>query len=121
MSVAASKVVALAQLRVAIYAPDLLRQENPETIGGQKGAICVVSDWDFADVILSDGNPPVAEARPTVTLGGGDHHSPGVLHAMRTRIKYDLHSERLPFGPMVHSPDATDIGFGSMPESDIRT
>jgi len=57
MSVAASKVVALAQLRVAIYAPDLLGQETLRRLVVEGGHI-VVSDRDFADVILSDGNPP---------------------------------------------------------------
>ena len=78
MSVAARKVVPVAQLRVAIYAPDSPRRETLKQLVVEAGHI-VVSDRDSADVTLSDGNAPSAEARPTVTLGGADHESPGVL------------------------------------------
>ena len=72
MSVAASKVVTLEQLRVAIHAPDLPRRETLRRLVVEGGHI-VVSDRDFADVILSDGDPPSSEVRPTVALGGADH------------------------------------------------
>ena len=118
MSVAVSKVVAFAQLRVAIYAPDLLRQETLRRLVVEGGHI-VVRDRDFADVILSDGNPPSAEARPTVTLGGGDHELPGMLSRDANAHQIDAALRAVAVGLIVRSPDVTDIGFGSMPESDI--
>ena len=118
MSVAASKVVPVAQLRVAISATDSPRRETLRQLVVEAGHI-VVSDRDSADVILSDGDLPSAEVRPTVTLGGTDHESPGVLSRDANACQIDAALRGVAVGLIVRSPDATDIGFGSMPESDI--
>ena len=118
MSVAARKAAPVAQLRVAIYAPDSPRRETLKQLVVEAGHI-VVSDRDSANVILSDGNAPSAEARPTVTLGGADHESPGVLSRDANACQIDAALRGVAVGLIVRSPDAMDIGFGSMPESDI--
>jgi DNA-binding CsgD family transcriptional regulator len=118
MSVAASQVVHLAQLRVAIYAADLPRREILRRLVLEAGHI-VVSDRDLADVILSDGGPPSAEGRPTVTLGGAGHESPGVLSRDANAHQIDAALRGVAAGLIVRSPDASDIGFASMPENDI--
>ena len=84
----------------------------------QRGHI-VVSDWNFADVILSDGDTPSAQDRPMVTLGGADHESPGVLSRDANAHQIDAALRGVTAGLIVRSPEVTDIGFGSMPESDI--
>jgi len=120
MSLAASKLVPFAQLRVAIFATDLARRETLRKVVAAAGHI-VVSDRDFADVILSDGDLPPAENRPTVALGGVDHGSPGVLSRDANAHQIDAALRGVAAGLIVRSPDAMDIGFGSMPENDIAT
>lgn len=120
MSLAATKPVPFAQLRVAIYATDLPRRETLRRLVVETGHI-VVSDRDFADVILSDGDPPPTEVRPTVTLGGTDHESPGVLSRAATAHQIDAALRGVAVGLIVRSPDAINTGFASMPESDIVT
>lgn len=118
MSVAASKVVTLEQLRVAIHAPDSPRRETLRRLVVEGGHI-VVSDRDFADVILSDGDPPSSEVRPTVALGGTDHESFGLLPRDANARQIDAALRAVAVGLIVRPSDATDIGFGSMPEGDI--
>jgi DNA-binding CsgD family transcriptional regulator len=120
MSVAASKFVSFTQLRVAIFAADSARRETLRQLVVETGHI-VVTDQDFADVILSDGDLPSPEIRPTVTLGGADHESPGVLSRDANAHQIDAALRAVAVGLIVRSPDAIDIdiGFGSMPESDI--
>ena len=118
MSVAASKVVTLAQLRVAIHAPDSPRRETLRRLVVE-GDHIVVSDRDFADVILADGDPPSSEVRPTVALGGADQESPGLLPRDANAQQIDAALRAVAVGLIVRPSDATDIGFGSMPERDI--
>ena len=118
MSVAASKVVTLEQLRVAIYAPGSPRRETLRRLVVEGGHI-VVSDRDFADVILSDGDPPSSEVRPTVALGGADHESLGLLPREANAQQIDAALRAVVVGLIVRPSDATDIGFASMPEGDI--
>jgi two-component system nitrate/nitrite response regulator NarL len=118
MRVAISKLAPFAQLRVAICATDSPRRETLRQLVVEAGHI-VVSDRDFADVILSDGDLPSAEVRPTVTLGGADHESPGMLSRDANAYQIDAALRGVAVGLIVRSPDATGIGFSSMPESDI--
>jgi DNA-binding NarL/FixJ family response regulator len=118
MSVAASKVVTLEQLRVAIHAPDSPRRETLRRLVVEGGHI-VVSDGDFADVILSDGDPPSSEVRPTVALGGADHEPLGLLPRDANAQQIDAALRAVAVGLIVRPSDAMGIGFGSMPEGDI--
>src|SRR5262249_14794884 len=107
-----------AQLRVAIFATDLARRETLRQLVVEAGHIAV-SNRDFADVILSDGDLPSAESRPAVTLGGVDHDSPCVLSRDANACQIDAALRGVAVGLIVRSPDAMDIGFDSMPENDI--
>jgi DNA-binding NarL/FixJ family response regulator len=94
MSVAASKVVTLEQLRVAIHAPDSPRRETLRRLVVDGGHI-VVSDRDF------------------------DHESLGLLPRDANAQQIDAALRAVVVGLIVRPSDATDIGFGSMPEGDI--
>ena len=118
MSFAASKLAPVGQLRVAIYATDLPHRTALSRSVVKAGHI-VVDKWDSADVILSNGELPLSDNRPTVTLGGANYDLPGVLSPGADVSQIDAALRGVAAGLIVRSPDAADIGFGSMPESDV--
>jgi DNA-binding CsgD family transcriptional regulator len=119
MSVAVSKLALVGPLRVAIYAADLPRRTALRKLVTEAGHI-VVDEGNSADVVLSDGGLSSAEVVPTVTLGGTNYDSPGALSRDADASQIDAALRGVAVGLIVRSPHATDIGFGSMPESDLR-
>ena len=71
-------------------------------------------------MVLSDGDPPSDDNHPTVTLGGADNDLHGVLSPDADASQIDAALRGVAVGLIVRSRDTTDIGFGSMPESDVR-
>jgi len=121
MSVAESKLAPAAPLRVAIYTPDLPRHTALSRLVVEAGHI-VVNDLNMADVVLADGDDLASiEGRLVVTLGGIDHHYPGVLPSGATARQIDAALRAVAVGLIVRSPGSENTGFDSTPESDTRT
>ena len=117
MSDAASKSAPAGGLRVAIYAPDLLRRTALSGVVAEAGHI-VVGAQDAADVVLADGDCLPGETRPVVTLGGADYDLPGVLSRQASASQIDAAIRAVSAGLIVRVPDAMDAGFGVMRETD---
>jgi DNA-binding CsgD family transcriptional regulator len=119
MSDAATELMPAGRLRVAIYAANMLRRAALTRLVAEAGHI-VVGEQDAADVVLSDGDCPPGESRPAITLGGTDLDLPGVLSREASVSQIDAALRGVAAGLIVRSPDATDAGFGQMPESEVR-
>jgi DNA-binding CsgD family transcriptional regulator len=119
MRIAANKLAPVGRLRVAIYAADSLRRAALSRLVAEAGHI-VVGEEDTADVVLSDGDCRLGEARPVVTLGGADFDLPGALSRDASLSQIDAALRGVAAGLIVRSPNATDVGFGPVPESDGR-
>jgi DNA-binding CsgD family transcriptional regulator len=117
MREAARKAAPTARLRVAIYAMDLLRRTALSRVVAEAGHI-VVGAEDAADVVLTDGDCAPGETRPVVTLGGTGDDRPGVLSRDAGADQIDAAIRAVSAGLIVRLPDAMDVGFGAMRETD---
>ena len=64
------------------------------------------------------GDGPPGETRPVITLGGADHDLPGVLSRDADANQIDAAIRAVAAGLIVRWPDAVDLGFGAMRETD---
>src|SRR6202049_2488426 len=119
MSEAASKPARVARLRVAVHAVDLPRRNASSRVVAEAGHV-VVGAQDAADVVLADGDCPLGETRPVVTLGGADADLAGVLSRDAGASQSDAAIRAVSAGLIVRASDATDLGFGAMRETDSR-
>jgi DNA-binding NarL/FixJ family response regulator len=119
MSEAATKQAAAGPLRIAVRAPDLQRRAALCRLVAEMGHV-VVGEIDPADVVLSDGDCPLAEPRPAVTLGAHDYDRPGVLSRHASASQIDAALRGVAAGLIVRSPVSSDTGFGPMRERDYR-
>jgi len=119
MSETASKPAPAGRLHVAVHAGDPLRHAALSRVVAEAGHI-VVGAQDAADVLLADGDCPPGETRPVVTLGGADYDLPGVLSRHASASQIDAAIRAVSAGLIVRLPDAMDLGFGAMRETDGR-
>jgi DNA-binding CsgD family transcriptional regulator len=117
MSEAAGKLAPMARLRVAVHATDPLRRTALGKVVAEAGHI-VVDAQDPADVVLADGDGPRSETRPVVSLGGADHDLPGVLSRHADPNQIDAAIRAVAAGLIVRLPDAMELGFGAMRETE---
>ena len=117
MSETARKPAPAERLYVAVHAVDPLRRAALSRVVAEAGHI-VVGAQDAADVLLADGDCPPGETRPVVTLGGADYDLPGVLSRHARASQIDAAIRAVSAGLIVRSPDAMDLGFGAMRETD---
>jgi DNA-binding CsgD family transcriptional regulator len=120
MSETASKPAPAKRLYVAVHAVDPLRRAALRRVAAEAGHI-VVGAQDAADVLLADGDCPPGQTRPVVTLGGADYDLPGVLSRHASASQIDAAIRAVSAGLIVRLPDAMDLGFGAMRETDGRT
>jgi len=109
----------MGQLRVAVYAVDLLRRTTLSQVVAEAGHV-VVGAKDAADVVLADRDCPPGETRPVVLLGGADHDLPGVLSRDADASQIDAAIRAVAAGLVVRLPEAMDSGFGAMRETDAH-
>jgi DNA-binding CsgD family transcriptional regulator len=119
MPEAASQLIPIGPLRVAVHAADLPRRTALGKIVAEAGHL-VVDARHAADVVLADGNGPPGETRPVISLGGGDHDVPGVLARDASPSQIDAAIRAVAAGLMVRLPDAMEAGFAAMRESDAH-
>jgi DNA-binding CsgD family transcriptional regulator len=117
MSEAASQLAPTARLRVAVHAADALRRTTLGRMVAEAGHI-VVDAQDPADVVLADGDGPRNETRLVVALGGADHDLPGVLSRHANAGQIDAAIRAVAAGLIVRLPDAMELGFGAMRETE---
>ena len=117
MSEAATKLAPMRQLRVAVHAVDSQRRSALSRVVAEAGHL-VVGAHDVADVVLADGDCPPGETRPVVALGGADADLAGVLARDAGLSQIDAAIRAVSAGLIVRAPDATDLGFGAMRETD---
>ena len=117
MREAATKLAPMGQLRVAVHAVDLLRGSALSRAVAEAGHL-VVGAHEAADVVLADSDCPPGETRPVVILGGTDHDLPGVLSRDADANQIDAAIRAVAAGLIVRWPDAVDLGFGAMRETD---
>jgi DNA-binding CsgD family transcriptional regulator len=117
MSAAASQLAPAPRLRVAIHAVDAQRRTALGKLVAEAGHV-VVGAQDTADVVLADGDVPRGETRPVISLGGADHDVPGVLSRAASASQIDAAIRAVAAGLIVRWPEATDLGFGAMRETD---
>jgi DNA-binding CsgD family transcriptional regulator len=116
---AAHKLAPEGQLRVAIDVADLARRKALSRVVVEAGHI-VSNERDFADVVLSDGNPTSTEDRPTIAIGGTNCDFPGVLSSDANARQIDAAVRAVAAGLIVRSPDAPN-GFNAAQDCDLRT
>ena len=112
MSEAASRLSPTARLRVAIHALDLPRRNSLGRVVAEAGHL-VVGLKDPADVVLADGDCPVGETRPVVTLGGADRDLGGVLARDAGPTQIDAAIRAVAAGLIVRLPDPIEAGFAA--------
>jgi DNA-binding CsgD family transcriptional regulator len=117
MSEAASQLAPTPRLRVAVHAADPLRRTALSKVVAEAGHM-VVDTLDAADVVLADGEVPRSETRSVVTLGGADHDLPGVLSRHANPSQIDAAIRAVAAGLIVRLPDAIELGFGAMRETE---
>jgi two-component system nitrate/nitrite response regulator NarL len=119
MSDAASQPAPARRLRVAVHAVDALRRNALSRVVAEAGHI-VVGAQDMADVVLADGDGPPGETRPVVALGRADTDLAGTLSRDASASQIDAAIRAVSAGLIVRAPDAMDLGFGAMRETDSR-
>jgi DNA-binding CsgD family transcriptional regulator len=119
MREAASQLAPIERLRVAVHAADSTRRSMLCRIVAEAGHL-VVEMQDAADVVLVDGEAPVGETRPVISLGGTDNILPGVLPRDATPNQIDAAIRAVAAGLMVRLPDAGETGFAAMRESEAH-
>jgi DNA-binding NarL/FixJ family response regulator len=113
----ARKLAPTVRLRVAVYAMDLPRRAALSRVVAEAGHI-VVGAEDAADVVLADGDNAPDETRPVVTLGGAGDGRPGVLSRDAGADQIDAALRAVSAGLIVRLPDAMEVGFAAMRETD---
>jgi DNA-binding CsgD family transcriptional regulator len=117
MSEAARQLASTARLRVAVHAVDALRRTALGKLVAEAGHV-VVGAQDSADVVLADGDGPLGETRAVVSLGGADRELPGVLPRDASASQIDAAIRAVAAGLIVRWPEAVDLGFGAMRETE---
>jgi DNA-binding CsgD family transcriptional regulator len=120
MSEGAMKALTAWRLRVAIHAANPTRHAELSKLVAQAGHFAV-GRTDEADVALCDGDGPLPELIPAVTLGPDNDGSLGALSHHASVSQIDAALRAVAAGLIVRSPGVTDLGFGPLRESDTRT
>jgi DNA-binding CsgD family transcriptional regulator len=120
MREAAQELAPTTRLRVFVHAVDLLRRSALSRVVAEAGHM-VVDAADLADVVLVDGDGAPGETRPVVALGGSGDDRHGMLPRDANTHQIDAAIRAVAAGLIVRLPDAADIGFGAMRETDGHT
>ncbi len=116
MNEAVTQSATLARLRVAVRATDAPRRAALGKVVAEAGHVVVGVD-DTADVVVVDGDSPVGETRPAVTLGSANDDAPGVLPGDADAGQIDAAIRAVAAGLVVRLPGAREGGFGAMRET----
>jgi DNA-binding CsgD family transcriptional regulator len=119
MSEAASRLMPAPRLRVAVHAADPARRNALGRVVAEAGHL-VAGLADSADVVLADGDWPLGETRPVVTLGAADHDLGGVLSREASASQIDAAIRAVAAGLIVRLPGAIEAGFTAVGETDAH-